>query len=131
MSQKKGDSFKKLRAYFIYNSLSVVVEIPNDKSCYHTFDASYHNHQTSVPFVETDTHIIFNDESTFIFAWGNGKSERRQWMEDRGFVCNGRATNALITDFSIGYLRKINLTCKHKDGYHSQQFNCINYIFLF
>ena len=99
MSQKKGDSFKKLRAYFIYNSLLVVVEIPNDKSCYHTFDASYHNHQTSVPFVETDTHIIFNDESTFIFAWGNGKSERRQWMEDRGFVCNGRATNALITDF--------------------------------
>ena len=95
----EGQSFKRLRAYFIYNSLSVCVEIPHDKSCYHTFDASYNNHQTSVPFVETDTHIYFNDNSTFVFAWGNGKSARRQWMEERGFRCNGRATNALITDF--------------------------------
>ena len=49
--------------------------------------------------METYTHIYFNDDSTFIFAWGNGNSTRRQWMEERGFVCNGRATNALITDF--------------------------------
>ena len=118
INQSKGDSSKRLSAYFIYNSLSVVVEIPHDHSCYHTFDASYHNHQTSVPFVETDTHIYFNDDSTFIFAWGNGKSARRQWMEERGFVCHGRATNALITDFFIDCQKKIKIICNHKAGYH-------------
>ena len=66
-----------LRAYFVYNSLSVVVAIPEDSSCYHTFDASYHNHQTSIPFIESETHVSFNDDATFIFAWGNGKSEKK------------------------------------------------------
>ena len=98
-NKRKDNDLHELRAYFIYNSLSVAVQIPSDESAYHTFDASYHNHQTSVPFVETKSHVCFQDDDTYIFAWGNGKSDRRKWMEERGFVCNGRATNALITDF--------------------------------
>ena len=88
-----------MRAYFIYNSLSVVVPILYNSSCYHTFNASYHNHQTSVPFVETEDYIYFNKYDTYIFAWGNGKSDKRQWMEERGFHSEGRATQRQITDF--------------------------------
>ena len=75
-----------LRAYFIYNILSVAVEIPSDQSGYHTFD-DYHNHQTSVPFVKTDNHIYFNQDDTYIFAWGNGKSDCVSgWMRKGLFV---------------------------------------------
>ena len=75
------------------------MEIPSDNDCYHTFDASYHNHQTLVPFIQTETHVHFNFPDTFIFAWGNGKSDKQVWLEDHGFVCDGRATNSMITDF--------------------------------
>ena len=85
--------------YFIYNSLGIAISLHNNDSYYHTFDASYHNHQTSVPFVESDTHVSFNDDSTFIFAWGSGKSDKRVWMEERGFQCEGRVTQRQITDF--------------------------------
>ena len=52
---------------------------------YHTFDASLIKHQTSVPICEDETHIYFKHPSFFIFAWGNGKSARRLWLEERGY----------------------------------------------
>ena len=75
------------------------VSIPTEESCYHTFDASYTNYQTSVPLVESQTHVYFCHKYAFVFAWGNGKSEKRKWMEEQGFTCGGRVTNTLITDF--------------------------------
>ena len=79
--------------------MSVVVLIPCDTSCYHIFNASHHNHQTPLPFVESDTHVTFTDALTFIFAWGNGKCDKRAWMEAQIFQCEPRATQTHITNF--------------------------------
>ena len=72
---------------------------PTEERCCHIFDASYTNHQTSVPLVESETHMYFGHQFAFVFAWGNGKSEKRKWMEEQGFTCGGCVTNTLITDF--------------------------------
>ena len=87
------------QAYFLYNTLLEAVQIPTEESCYHTFDASYTNHQTSVPLVENEIYVYFGHQFAFVFAWGNGKSEKRKYMEEQGFTCEGRVTNTLITDF--------------------------------
>ena len=47
----------------------------------------------------SEDYIYFNEDDTYIFAWGNGKSDKRQWMEERGFQCEGRATQRQITEF--------------------------------
>lgn len=33
--------------------------------------------------------FFFNHDSFFIFAWGNGKSEKRLWLEQRGHEITG------------------------------------------
>jgi len=67
---------KKVYAYFIYNSLNEVVEIPTDRSCYHTFAGKIGRHQTSVPVIYDGTNVSFNDEDLFIFAWGASSPEK-------------------------------------------------------
>ena len=89
-----------LRAYFLYNSLGVGIEIPQDKSCYHTFDATSSLHQTTVPIIEDAHEVTFNCSNSFIFAWGNGKSAKRTWLEDHGLESSGnRCTQQDIKDF--------------------------------
>ena len=94
---KKG--MKHCHVYFIYNSLDLAVALNVEKSYYHTFDASFGSHQTSVPVMETDDYIYFNHDDLFVFAWGNGKSDQRIWMEENGYVGDGRLTTRKITDF--------------------------------
>ena len=96
---EKDKGTKHHHIFFIYNSLGLAIRLSCDKSYYHTFDASFGSHQTSVPVTETDTHICFGDKSLFILAWGNGKSDKRKWMEANGFEGEGRLHNRQITEF--------------------------------
>ena len=98
-SDKSIIGTKRHHVYFIYNSLGVAISLNDKKSYYHTFDASFGSHQTSVPITETNTHVIFNDNDFFVLAWGNGKSDKRIWMEENGFNSNGRLHNKNIIDF--------------------------------
>ena len=36
-----------------------------------------------------DYYIYFYHRSFFIFAWGNGKSDKRLWLEERGHHTTG------------------------------------------
>ena len=87
----------KYLAYFLYNDLGIGIILSSAESIYHTFDASLVTHQTSVPICADDTHVYFKHNSFFIFAWGNGKSVRRLWLEERGYDIDGNRVN--ITDF--------------------------------
>ena len=108
--QTKG--MKRHRVYFIYNSLGVAISLNSLNSYYHTFDASFGSHQTSVPLTETKTHVIFNDTDLFVLAWGNGKSEKRIWMEENGFIGDGRLQNRQITEFfnSLTIMQQLHMT---------------------
>ena len=76
------------------------IEIPKKKSCYHTFDATSSVHQTTVPIIEDAHEIRFNSLNSFIFAWGNGKSAKRTWLEDHGMKPSGNLfTQEEIKDF--------------------------------
>ena len=87
---KEKDSILNYHAYFIYNSVGVAVEISSSESMHHTFDASLFKHQTSVPICEDNKYVYFNHPSFFIFAWGNGKSAQRLWLEERGYAIESR-----------------------------------------
>ena len=76
-------------AYFLYNSFGIGISLTECDSFYHTFDASFMNHQTSVPVCVDNDYVYFNHESFFTFAWGNGKSDKRLWLEERGHVITG------------------------------------------
>ena len=84
-------------AYFIYNSLQIGISLTKWTQMYHTFDASFTKHQTSVPICVDEQYVYFNHPSFFIFAWGNGKSSRRLWLEERGY--NIRNTRVSRSDF--------------------------------
>jgi len=94
---------KIVHAYFMYSSIGIAVSIPTEKSCYHTFDGTMGIHQTTVPvtFCPQDDLVRFDDNDIFIFAWGNGKSARRLWLEDQNHIIPaGRRVNANdIRDF--------------------------------
>ena len=94
--QSKSDIFSNY-AYFIYNSIGVAVSLTSCESMYHTFDGSLTQHQTSVPISVDEENVYFNEHSFFIFAWGNGKSIRRLWLEERGYNISGDRIQA--TDF--------------------------------
>ena len=91
---KAKDKNMKYHAYFIYNCALTAVCLTSTESMYHTFDASLIKHQTSVPICEDGTHVYFNHPSFFILAWGNGKSARRIWLEERGFPVQNRKIQA-------------------------------------
>ena len=93
-----NDDGMKYHAYFIYNCVYVAVCLTSTNSMYHTFDASLIKHQTSVPICEDKTHVFFNHPSFFILAWGNGKSARRMWLEERGYSVQHR--NVRRSDFA-------------------------------
>ena len=71
-------------AFFLYNSLGIGISLTKWTQMYHTFDASFTRHQTSVPISVDDNYVYFNHPSFFIFAWGNGKCAKRLWLEERG-----------------------------------------------
>ena len=81
-------------AFFIYNDYQIAVSIPKDNSCYHTFDASFSTHHTSVPITQDNEKVYFCDEDLFLFAWGGGKSERRQWLKQNGYQGNELSKNS-------------------------------------
>ena len=87
---KNEDGILRYHAYFIYNSVAVAVCLTSTKSMYHTFDASLFKHQTSVPICQDNQYVYFNHPSFFIFAWGNGKSAQRLWLEERGYAIESR-----------------------------------------
>ena len=76
-------------AYFLYNTFGIGISLTERDSFYHTFDASFMNHQTSVPVCVDNDYVYFNHESFFIFAWRNGKSDKRLWLEERGHEIRG------------------------------------------
>ena len=42
-------------------------------------------HKISVPVYADDDYVYFNHKSFyFIFTWGNGKCDKRLWLEERG-----------------------------------------------
>ena len=58
-------------------------------------------HQTAVP-VTFDGHTVrMNDPDLFVFAWGNGKCRRRQYLEENGtvFQPGQRFTQTDLRDF--------------------------------
>jgi len=71
-----------LRAFFLYNSLGIAIGIPHKQSCYHTFDATSCMHQTTIPIIEDEQSIIFQNGDISIFAWGNGKCAKRLFLEE-------------------------------------------------
>lgn len=88
---------KQILAYFLYKYLNVAVSIPTHRSCYHTFDGTMGVHQTTVPLTYTPSNctVKFNDKDVFIFAWGNGKSRRRLYLESQNHpIPAGRRINA-------------------------------------
>ena len=88
---------KQILGYFLYKYLSVAVSIPTHRSCYHTFDGTMGVHQTTVPLTYTPSTstVKFNDKDVFIFAWGNGKSRRRLYLESQNHpLPAGRRINA-------------------------------------
>ena len=76
-------------AFFIYNDFGIAISLTSNESMYHTFDAFLVEHQTSVPISVDNGFVYFNHPSLFIFAWGNGKSEKRLWLERRGYKIAG------------------------------------------
>ena len=92
------DETKKVFAYFLYNSLQCGVRIPLKRSCYHTFGGNMGVHQTSVPITFDGKYVRFNDPDLFIFAWGNGKSRVRQYIENNNsnFPVNARMSQTQI-----------------------------------
>ena len=87
----------------MYNSLQCGVRIPWKRSCYHTFGGNMGVHQTSVPITFDGKYVRFNDPDLFIFAWGNGKSRVRQYIENnnRFFPDNARITQDDIRRFYV------------------------------
>ena len=77
-------------AFFIYNSLGIGISLTKWPQMYHTFDASFTRHQTSVPICVDNNYVYFNHSSFFIFAWGNGKCAQRLWLEERGHHIRNR-----------------------------------------
>ena len=77
-------------AFFLYNSLGIGISLTKWPQMYHTFDASFTRHQTSVPICVDDDYVYFNHPSFFIFAWGNGKCAKRLWLEERGHRIRNR-----------------------------------------
>ena len=63
-----SDADRKPRCYFIYNSINFVVAIPSVDRCYHTVDATYGEHQTSVPITEDKYNVYFDDKDLFVFT---------------------------------------------------------------
>ena len=59
---------KQVLAFFIYNDFQIAVSIPNDNSCYHTFNASFCHHHTSVPITHDKEKVYFSDNDLFLFA---------------------------------------------------------------
>ena len=55
-------------AYFLYNTFGIGISLTEYDSFYHTFDASFMNHQTSVPLCVDNNFVYFNQDSFFIFA---------------------------------------------------------------
>lgn len=89
---------KKALTPFYYADANVAVEIPKNKVCYHTFGGYMHSHQTVFPITYDDEYVYFNDPDLFALAWGNGKSEKRIYLENRGAPIVGR--NVASTDIS-------------------------------
>ena len=85
-----NDEKNHLRAFFLYNSLGIAIEIPHKQSCYHTFDATSCTHQTTIPILEEEQSISFHNENLSIFAWGNGKCAKRVFLEKHGAQPSGR-----------------------------------------
>ena len=96
------DKNKQAFVYFLYNDLGIAVKIPAGKGCYHTFSGNFGNHQTAVPVTFDGSTVSFNDDNLFVFAWGNGKSEERVYIESQGhqFPANHRITQDNIDNFS-------------------------------
>ena len=88
---------KKYYAFFVYNTFGIAIDLTSKTSMYHTFDASFCFHQTSVPVCVVGSRVYFNHPSFFILAWGNGKSVKRLWLESRGHAIEGRRVQR--TDF--------------------------------
>ena len=72
-----------------YNTFGIGISLTQCNSFYHTVDASFMNHQTSVPVCVDNDYVYFNHKSFFIFVWGNGKSDKRLWLEERGHDITG------------------------------------------
>ena len=91
---------KKVFAYFIHNSLCVVVKMPCQNSCYHMLGGKIGAHQTSVPVILDGEKARICDNDVLIFAWGGGeaaKSPRRQFLDGVNLKIEGwKVTNVNI-----------------------------------
>ena len=69
-----------LKLNFLHKSIGVVVNIPNNKSGYQTFDVTKGVHQNKFPITFNCVNglVKFNDENIFIFAWGNRKTKKHK-----------------------------------------------------
>ena len=90
---KAKDDKLKYYAYFLYIDHCLGINLTSQDSMYHTFDASFGKHLTSVPVCCDKKYVYFNHLSFFIFAWGNGKSARRLWLEERGYQIQSNHVN--------------------------------------
>ena len=95
---KDTKNIKQYLAFFIYNDFNIAVTIPED-SCYHTFDASFCQHHTSVPITLDNNYVYFNDKDLFVFAWGGGKSEKKRWVQRTEFEDSKLTRNSEINSF--------------------------------
>ena len=80
----------KYMAYFVYMRLGAAVKIPSNKCAYHTFGALFGDHLTSPPIAYDDDYVYLKHPNLDVFAWGNGRSRARTWLEQRGYVIPGR-----------------------------------------
>ena len=46
------------------------------------FNGIFTKHQTGVPFTYDDDYVYLNDKDLYIFAWGGGTSDKRQFLQE-------------------------------------------------
>ncbi len=72
-------------ACFVYLYLNISVNIPRNKTVYHTFGGAMGAHATSVPILIDCGNVYFNHHSLSIFAWGGGQSPNViNYIRDKG-----------------------------------------------
>ncbi len=88
---KSRHTKRRCLAFFLYLSLKVAVSIPLNRVCFHTFGGFMGEHLTTVPLTYDDDNVYFNDKDLFVFAWGNGRSTKRTYLDKRNFPIQGNA----------------------------------------
>ena len=87
-------------ACFLYLQSRISMNIPPNKTCFHTFGGAMERHLTPVSILVANGIVHIKDNRLSVFAWGGAKSPARVYMEENGGnIAGDRITMQDIRNF--------------------------------